>query len=318
MVLPQPPFVERSAAQARPLRKKQRLWQLEGRAATWHCMPRRRPALTSLLLLLAFWPSSAALAAPTTTTPNAAIAQLFANLRGSAEAEVKKGTEAMQASAKEVLQKFEGDIEERAAEVEMQHKAAMKDINGPAEVALGQVKRTLDAARLKAADVAKGAALSTVAVVQRDAEREVTSLAGWAKQLQDEAQQRKAEAKTSAVDTKAAVAEARNRRAQWPRDEIQRSIDVAKEAGARAPEMHGFASDAEALDAELDNEAMRTLGVVQEAVRHTQNAAVTARTAVDQAAQNAVKLKTIRELINGAAAATTAAEESQIEAALAR
>jgi len=50
-------------------------------------------------------------------------------------------------------------------------------------------------------------------------------------------------------------------------------------------------------------------------MKHSQHAALIARTAIDQAGQNAVKLLAIKTLTDGASAQQTAAEERAIDAA---
>mmetsp|Transcript_18187 Transcript_18187/g.45346 ORF Transcript_18187/g.45346 Transcript_18187/m.45346 type:complete len:316 (-) Transcript_18187:14-961(-) len=310
-----PLTIERSTF-AKPF-PNQWLWHAAGKPIDLHRTPSRRPRIVALVALLLAACSAGAEGA-TVAAPNAALSEVFSKLRGSTEAEVKDSAVTVEGSAQEILQDFKAHVQERVSEVEREHKSALDDINGPAEASLRQVKHTLNMARLKAADQARDVVKNTVASVQRAAEKEAALLTRRARELQAEAQQRKAEANHSAVATQAAVAGVSSWVAQWPRAEINSSIGVANAASARASQMHGFAANATALDAQIDAEAMETLHIVQEAVLHSQRAAVDARTAVDQAAQNAIKLKTLRELISGASAASTTAEEGQIEAILAR
>merc|ERR1719277_1467845 len=105
------------------------------------------------------------------------------------------------------------------------------------------------------------------------------------------------EAMEASAATEAAEVAATGWRAKWPRHELQSAIELAEAANATAPQMRGLAASATRVAALVDDVAADTRAIIEEALQRARNADVLARSAVDQAAQNSLKLAAIRELV---------------------
>eukprot|EP00444_Apocalathium_aciculiferum_P067972 CAMPEP_0183550204 /NCGR_PEP_ID=MMETSP0371-20130417/64063_1 /TAXON_ID=268820 /ORGANISM="Peridinium aciculiferum, Strain PAER-2" /LENGTH=309 /DNA_ID=CAMNT_0025754245 /DNA_START=93 /DNA_END=1022 /DNA_ORIENTATION=+ len=283
-------------------------WRLRSRAG-------RRAGSNLCLMLLA----AVVLATPSSTQADAGsgdlVDKLLEQLHSSAAAFLENATAALDAESAEELHIFEQKAEAEESAGYLVHKTALQYITRPGQDLLLDTKYRFEDARAESMTRARMSARAAVVRAQQQAEKELATLQIQSGQLKVEGVEKIAEGQKSLKELETAIAEVRKQRQSWPQDSIRRAIGLGQSAQQSAVGMHRFAKQTETLGTELYKRAINTLQVIQEAMKHSQNAALIARTAIDQAGQNAVKLLAIKKLTDGAARKQTAAEERAIDAA---
>mmetsp|Transcript_79755 Transcript_79755/g.228908 ORF Transcript_79755/g.228908 Transcript_79755/m.228908 type:complete len:326 (-) Transcript_79755:21-998(-) len=241
--------------------------------------------------------------------------KLLEQLKSSAAAFKENATAALDAESAEELHVFEQNAEAEESAGYLVHKTALRNIRSPGKALLLDTKNRFEDARAESMTRARLAARAAVVTAQQQAQKELATLQNQAGQLKVEGVEKIAEGRKALADLETAIAEVRKQRQSWPQDSIRRAIGLGQSAQQSAVGMHRLAKQTETLAMELDQRAIHTLQVIQEAMKHSQHAALIARTAIDQAGQNAVKLLAIKTLTDGASAQQTAAEERAIDAA---
>jgi len=264
-----------------------------------------------LLTLVADRVAVAILNTPGVEAQAAVTPDALAELRKGAKAVLDNSTAALRGETERLAAASQTALGERVAAATAQRGRSLENVNLASEVALRSTKRALDEARQVGAQKARAAAAMQATIAQNMAEKELSLLVNRAQELEVEAQQRYADAMEAAASTDAAALSARGWRSKWPKDEIKSAIDLAKEANTTAPRMRDLAASADSVAELVDNVAVDLHSVLDEAMERVRNADLLARTAVDQATQNSLKLKAIRGLVLDAEKAVASGEMSQ-------
>lgn len=259
--------------------------------------------------------SPATMAAPPVL--GAGVLQVLARLRGSAEALVKEETVLLDGSEKKYLNDAEATMQADSAAAKRQNTVAVQQITMSAEASLAEMKSMLATFRRDAVRNGRRAAISEARTAEREAIAKAAAWSADASKFVAEAERRRQEANTAFNTSLAAMAAVETWRSKWPLEEINRGIASSQAANASASEMHVIAVAVERTDAAADDEALKTMATVREAVEVAQRAALIAREAVDQAAQNSAKLQTIRALVARSESADAAADRADAKAATA-
>jgi len=247
----------------------------------------------------------------------AGVLQVLARLRGSAEALVKEETVLLDGSEKKYLNDAEATMQADSAAAKRQNTVAVQQITMSAEASLAEMKSMLATFRRDAVRNGRRAAISEARTAEREAIAKAAAWSADASKFVAEAERRRQEANTAFNTSLAAMAAVETWRSKWPLEEINRGIASSQAANASASEMHVIAVAVERTDAAADDEALKTMATVREAVEVAQRAALIAREAVDQAAQNSAKLQTIRALVARSESADATADRADAKAATA-
>lgn len=232
-----------------------------------------------------------------TTILTAQVPEVEKELHAAATSATQEQVTAMQVAAANLTAISGGELASQVVSAKSTRQQKLDNINLAAEMSLRTAKSALEDARRAGADKARATAAMQAAVVQRAAEQDIFSLMNMAKQLEVEAQQRTSDAMEASSATDAAAIAAAGWRNKWPSAELQSAIQLSEAANGTAVRMRDLAASAERVAALVDDAAEGTRGIVEETLRRARNADVLARTAVDQAAQNSLKLKAIRNLV---------------------
>lgn len=236
------------------------------------------------------------------------VSEILEGLRVGANSAVLEQSMAMSTAAGQEVEAYHMKLKKQVTAAEATRVGTLADINLDGEALLRRARAALDDARQASANQARESAAAVAVSVQTSAEQEASRLANMAEDLKAEARQRESEATQAADSTHQAAAAAQGWRRRWPRAEIQNALDLASMANKSAPKMRDLSASSESLAKLVDGAAAHTLTVLNETMQHARNANLLARTAVDQAAQNALKLKAIRQVILDTEAAATASQ----------
>jgi len=263
-------------------------------------------------------PAAPAPAAPAPAAPpklGQGVLDVLARLRGSAEGVTKEKRDLLNVAADKAVSEAEAEMQATLTSARAEHTASLQRVTAPAEAGLAEAKAMLVNFRQDAVRNGRLAAVSEARAAERDALGTANTWERNAVAFKQEADQRLKEASQVSTASAAAAAQAEALRSQWPMKEIQSGIASSEAANRTAIEMHSIAAATERIDTSADDDALETLEAAREAVAITQRAALAAREAVDQAAQNSAKLKMIRALIDRTQSAYASADAQDTQAA---
>jgi len=234
------------------------------------------------------------------------VPEILDNLRAQAAAAVQNQSSVLAAAGANFSTQYTADLNKEVVSARSVREARLANINLPGEESLRGVKQELDDARWQSANLARASAARGVAAVERDARAQTAEFVREAQDLTDEAHRMSADATEASGATETAALSAEGWRSKWPRQEINDALRFAEEINATSPKMRDKAATAEQIATLVDDAAAHTLEVIQEALKSAHHADVLASQAVDQAGQNSLKLKAIREMVVEAQGAAVA------------
>lgn len=273
-------------------------------------------SLPLLLVLLASGPCGcrARFAADPADAGNPLLDKLLGRLRGAAETASSSGLAELKARTDETLQAHKQKVDADLAAGLALHTQRIRGISSESEAVLAATKERFKAARGEAAVRSKLTAQQVVVTVQKESEAEIQTLEQQAKALKAQGAVQLSDADSALLNLQKALAEVKQWRAQWPRDKINSTIAVGNEAQEVIHQLAKLTAETDEMDTSVQKRAMRVLEVAHEAMTRVQHAALMSEQALDMAEQNAIKLQGIVSLVNGASAATNAANMRSVAA----
>lgn len=256
--------------------------------------PGRRGLRFALLAL------AAAATAEALRAPHPAIAQAEEQLNAEMDKLLKASTEKIEASASKALKGQEAEIDKEFFGSKSEHKDALKGISEPSVAALADVKDLMAQAKAEAAMRGRSAAVNAARAEEARSEQLYLDLKKKAHTLETDGEMRRAQAISAQRETEHAIAEAKKWRDQWPKDKADdalRSSKLAQQYGTVALSAAQEATKSETL---INEVGMQTLKVLTEVQDHATRASAVALRAIDQATQNAMRLKTIKGIVDSA------------------
>lgn len=261
-----------------------------------------RPQSVAFVLTVAV-----AVAAGSRAQPPATVAEAESSLQAEADRLIAKSLSSIKASAKSALRARQSQLQDEVYAAQLEQKDIMKDINGPSKASLDQAKEAMASAKSEAAMRAKAAAANAARAVEAEAEQLHTNLIHKAAALQSEGEIKKAQALWAQNESHVAVSQAQQWRSQWPKNEAQNALQSSAVATQLSTMMFNMAKDTVQRDDLINQVAIQTMGVITQASDHAGRAAAIALQAVDQAAQNSLRLQTIQAIVQRAQESTSAA-----------